>query len=295
MKNLTRRVPAPLSAPDVDEEEHRDEHDLPEDVEHHVVEREEHADHPDLEQRDQEEEHLRPGRPASTSRSRTGTAAARRGRRAASTARRRPGGSACRSPAPTAWSSTSCMAVAPSRKFKSMRVGHAEDDPRADDARTILMAALLGAGISSSTTASTAGMATMTAARRREFRSSGHQPRHIEDERCRDTQHEQRVVRDQSRSGACAGARPARSSRRRRRRHARSTPPVSSPSNIRATPARHAELADPAVDDAAVEGGERLGRGGGALHEDRHVHGVDVRRAQPVRDLEDGCRRRASR
>ena len=46
---LDRRVDAVRAAPDPDDQVHRDEHDLPEDVEEEQVEREEHADHADLE------------------------------------------------------------------------------------------------------------------------------------------------------------------------------------------------------------------------------------------------------
>ena len=53
---LDRRVDAVRAAPDPDDQVHRDEHDLPEDVEEERVEGEEHAQHPDLE--DQERDHV---------------------------------------------------------------------------------------------------------------------------------------------------------------------------------------------------------------------------------------------
>ena len=56
---LHRRVHAPLVAPDPDQEVHRDQHRVPEDVEEEEVERDEHADHRALEQQDAHAE--RPG------------------------------------------------------------------------------------------------------------------------------------------------------------------------------------------------------------------------------------------
>ena len=56
---LDRRVDAALVAPDPDEEVHRDEHRVPEDVEEEQIERDEHADHRALEQ--QHEDAERPG------------------------------------------------------------------------------------------------------------------------------------------------------------------------------------------------------------------------------------------
>jgi hypothetical protein len=53
---LDRRVDAVRSAPDPDDQVHRDEDDLPEDVEQEEVEGEEHADHADLE--DEEGDHV---------------------------------------------------------------------------------------------------------------------------------------------------------------------------------------------------------------------------------------------
>ena len=53
---LDRRVDPVRAAPDPDDQVHRDEDDLPEDVEQERVEREEDADHPDLE--DEERDHV---------------------------------------------------------------------------------------------------------------------------------------------------------------------------------------------------------------------------------------------
>ncbi len=53
---LDRGVDPVGAAPDPDDQVHRDEHDLPEDVEQEGVEGEEHADHPDLE--DEERDHV---------------------------------------------------------------------------------------------------------------------------------------------------------------------------------------------------------------------------------------------
>jgi hypothetical protein len=53
---LDRRVDAVAAAPDPDDQVHRDEHDLPEDVEQEQVQREEHADQADLE--DEERDHV---------------------------------------------------------------------------------------------------------------------------------------------------------------------------------------------------------------------------------------------
>ena len=44
-EELERGVHAPRTAPDADDEEHRDEHGFPEEVEQQAVERGEHADH----------------------------------------------------------------------------------------------------------------------------------------------------------------------------------------------------------------------------------------------------------
>jgi hypothetical protein len=48
-EELEARIDAPLAAPDADDQEHRDEAGLEEDVEQHEVERHEHADHQRLE------------------------------------------------------------------------------------------------------------------------------------------------------------------------------------------------------------------------------------------------------
>ena len=55
---LDRGVDAPLVAPDPDQEVHRDEHRVPEDVEEEQVERDEHAEHRGLEREHEEREHL---------------------------------------------------------------------------------------------------------------------------------------------------------------------------------------------------------------------------------------------
>ena len=55
---LDRRVDAPLAAPDADEQEHRDQHRFPEDVEQEQVLREERAHHRELDQEDHRVEQL---------------------------------------------------------------------------------------------------------------------------------------------------------------------------------------------------------------------------------------------
>ena len=54
-EELDRRVLAPRPAPDADQEVHRQQHDLPEDVEEEEVERAEHAHHAGVEQQEQRE------------------------------------------------------------------------------------------------------------------------------------------------------------------------------------------------------------------------------------------------
>ena len=57
---LHRRVDAPAAAPDADEEVHRDEHGLPEDIEEEEIQRDEDADHAGLEQEHEDGELLDP-------------------------------------------------------------------------------------------------------------------------------------------------------------------------------------------------------------------------------------------
>ena len=57
---LDGRIDAPRATPDADQERHRDEHDLPEDVEEEEVEREERAEHARLEDEKEREELLHP-------------------------------------------------------------------------------------------------------------------------------------------------------------------------------------------------------------------------------------------
>ena len=57
---LDRRVEPPLAAPDADDEVHRDQHHLPEDVEEEQVERDERAEHAGLEDEHRDDELARP-------------------------------------------------------------------------------------------------------------------------------------------------------------------------------------------------------------------------------------------
>src|SRR3989441_10413255 len=57
---LDRRVNAVGAAPDADDEVHRDQHRLPEDVEEEEVEADEHAEHPRLEDQHRDHEFLPP-------------------------------------------------------------------------------------------------------------------------------------------------------------------------------------------------------------------------------------------
>ncbi len=59
-EELDRRVFPPRAAPDADQEVHRHEADLPEDVEKEEVERDEHAQHPHFEREEEGEVFLRP-------------------------------------------------------------------------------------------------------------------------------------------------------------------------------------------------------------------------------------------
>ena len=59
-EELDRRVQAPIPAPDPDQEVERDQADLPEEVEQHQIEREEHAEHARLHDEQPDEELLHP-------------------------------------------------------------------------------------------------------------------------------------------------------------------------------------------------------------------------------------------